>query len=193
MNAAVATTAEEYTAMSGAVVASSTVAAAIPPPRTRLANTNSLSRPKRSATAIEVGASSAAGIIRANATTPTAVAPPLRNATTPSAIVNAHSAVQARPNARSARRKAGLRCTDAKAWRESPSRGRTPPSRPRPPGIGRPAPRSGTEADADGGRRSDPTGIPRRRTRGAENADYAIQGQKLWPAPGNRAFYRCGV
>jgi hypothetical protein len=53
--------------------------------------------------------------MRAKATTPTASAPPSRNATTPMATVKAHSAVHVAPNASCARSKLGLRAVAEKA------------------------------------------------------------------------------
>ena len=67
--------------------------------------------------------------MRANATTPTAVAPPSRKAITPSATMNAHSAVQLAPNASWARRRLGFRAVAENARAESASRLRIGPNR----------------------------------------------------------------
>jgi hypothetical protein len=53
--------------------------------------------------------------MRAKTTTPTASAPPSRNATTPMATVKAHSAVHTAPNASCARSRLGLRAVAEKA------------------------------------------------------------------------------
>jgi hypothetical protein len=69
----------------------------------------------RSARAMPNGPRTAEGAMRAKATTPTASAPPSRNATTPMATLKAHSAVQTPPNASCARSKLGLRAVAEKA------------------------------------------------------------------------------
>ena len=70
-------------------------AAPVATPRMLDTRTSTRSRRPRSASGAANGATTADGTMRSSPTSPTAVAPPSRYATMPSATVKAHSAVQA--------------------------------------------------------------------------------------------------
>src|SRR4051794_25741223 len=108
--------------------ANSTAIRAIDVPRTSPMVVMARSRRTRSAIVARSGPAIAPGRRRSNATRPTAVAPPSRNATIPSPTVSVHSEVHAAPNDSCARRRSRLRRLDPNASRTVRMRDRAGPT-----------------------------------------------------------------